>query len=481
MQEAMGRLTGDYETDRKQLEGLLRISESFDLVARQMEIGQRQATLFFVDGFIKDDVMEKILEYVMSLTAADMAGLSTAEEFTGKFVPYVEVGVLDDPGDIAVQVLSGPMCLLIEGYGKGIMIDARTYPVRGMGEPDDDRVLRGARDGFVETLVFNTALIRRRIRDPQLTMEYMQVGTTSKTDVVLCYMDQRVNHQQLENLRQKLQSLDIPSLTMGQESLAECLLRKQWYNPFPKVRYTERPDCACACVAEGRILVVVDNTPVVMILPTAVFDFVQDTNDYYFPPLVGSYLRLVRSMVFLFTLFLTPVWYLLIKNPELIPPWLEFIQIKEPNTVPIILQLLIVEVMIDGVKLASLNTPGALSHAFGVVGALLLGEFAVSAGLFVPEVLLYMAFVAVANFTQPSFELGYAFKLFRMLFLILTALFNLWGFISGVALMLVTLLTTQTISGRSYFYPVIPFDRKALWALIVRRPITRHNSGGKKE
>lgn len=481
MNNGCERLTGDYETDRKQLEQLLRVADSFDLIARKIEIGGRKATLFFVDGFIKDEVMEKILEYVMSLTRDDMADRRTAEEFVRRFITYVEVDTLDKPADMAAQVLSGPIGLLIEGYDKVIMIDARTYPARGVEEPDDDKVLRGAHDGFVETLVFNTALIRRRIRDPQLTMEYLQIGTTSKTDVVLCYMDQRVNHKQLKDLRQKLKGLDIPSLTMGQESLAECLLRKQWYNPFPKVRYTERPDCACASVAEGRILVVVDNTPAVMILPTAVFDFVQDTNDYYFPPLVGSYLRLVRFIVFFFTLFLTPIWYLLIKNPEMIPPWLAFIQIKDPNTVPIILQLLIVEIMIDGVKLASLNTPGVLSNAFGVVGALLLGEFAVSAGLFVPEVLLYMAFVAVANFTQPSFELGYAFKLFRMLFLILTALFNLWGFIAGVALMLVILLTTQTISGRSYFYPVIPFDGKALWALIVRRPITRHNSGGKKE
>lgn len=481
MNNGCERLTGDYETDRKQLEQLLRVADSFDLIARKIEIGGRKATLFFVDGFIKDEVMEKILEYVMSLTRDDMADRRTAEEFVRRFITYVEVDTLDKPADMAAQVLSGPIGLLIEGYDKVIMIDARTYPARGVEEPDDDKVLRGAHDGFVETLVFNTALIRRRIRDPQLTMEYLQIGTTSKTDVVLCYMDQRVNHKQLKDLRQKLKGLDIPSITMGQESLAECLLRKQWYNPFPKVRYTERPDCACASVAEGRILVVVDNTPAVMILPTAVFDFVQDTNDYYFPPLVGSYLRLVRFIVFFFTLFLTPIWYLLIKNPEMIPPWLAFIQIKDPNTVPIILQLLIVEIMIDGVKLASLNTPGVLSNAFGVVGALLLGEFAVSAGLFVPEVLLYMAFVAVANFTQPSFELGYAFKLFRMLFLILTALFNLWGFIAGVALMLVILLTTQTVSGRSYFYPVIPFDGKALWALIVRRPITRHNSGGKKE
>ena len=136
--------------------------------------------------------------------------------------------------------------------------------------------------------------------------------------------------------------------------------------------------------------------------------------------------------------------------------------------------------MIDGVKLASLNTPGALNNAFGMVGALLLGEFAITAGLFVPEVMLYMAFVAVANFTQPSYELGYAFKLFRMLFLLLTWLFNLWGFAAGVILMFVVLLTTKTISGRSYFYPLIPFDGKALWALMVRRPITRYNAGEKR-
>lgn len=197
----------------------------------------------------------------MSLTRDDMADRRTAEEFVRRFITYVEVDTLDKPADMAAQVLSGPIGLLIEGYDKVIMIDARTYPARGVEEPDDDKVLRGAHDGFVETLVFNTALIRRRIRDPQLTMEYLQIGTTSKTDVVLCYMDQRVNHKQLKDLRQKLKGLDIPSLTMGQESLAECLLRKQWYNPFPKVRYTERPDCACASVAEGRILVVVDNTP----------------------------------------------------------------------------------------------------------------------------------------------------------------------------------------------------------------------------
>lgn len=480
MEEKRTTMTGRYETDTSMLENQLRLAASFDLIGRNIRIGGCRATLYFVDGFAKDEVMEKILEYLMKLTPEDMAGRQSAEEFSRHFMTYVEVSTVADIPAVITGILSGTLALIIEGFEQALMIDARTYPARGVEEPEDDKVLRGAHDGFVETLIFNTALIRRRIRDPQLTMEYLQIGTTSQTDVVLCYMDERVNHKQLRELRNKLKGIRIPSLTMGQESLAECLLRRQWYNPFPKVRYTERPDCASASVAEGKILLIVDNSPAVMILPTTIFDFIQDTNDFYFPPLVGTYLRLVRGIVFFLTLFLTPIWYLLMQNPEMIPPWLEFVRIKEPNTVPIIIQLFVIEVMIDGVKLASLNTPGALNNAFGMVGALLLGEFAITAGLFVPEVMLYMAFVAVANFTQPSYELGYAFKLFRMLFLLLTWLFNLWGFAAGVILMFIVLLTTRTISGRSYFYPLIPFDGKALWALMVRRPITRHNAGEKR-
>ena len=308
-------------------------------------------------------------------------------------------------------------------------------------------------------------------------MEYMQIGSVSKTDVVMCYLDGVAPSRHLKTLREKLQKITIPSLTMGQESLVECLFRKQqWYNPFPKVRYTERPDAAAAAVMEGRIVVIVDNSPVVMILPTAIFDFVQDTNDYYFPPLVGSYLRLVRIAVFGFTIFVTPVWFLLITHPQWIPAWLSFIRIENPNTIPVIVQLLLVEVMIDAIRLASLNTPSALNNAFGVVGALILGEFAVTAGLFVSEVLLYMAAVAVATFTQPSFELGYAFKLSRMLFLVLTALFGIWGFVGGILLVGLVLATTQTALGTGYLYPVFPFDRVALRRLVVRRILHRNNA-----
>lgn len=465
-----------YSAAVKTLDNALRIKESFDVIGRDLQISGHKARMYFIDGFAKDDVMEKIMEYLMSLPDGALDGAPDMQAFCTQFVPYVEADAQQETGKIVTGVLSGTIALLVEGYGQAAMIDARTYPARGVEEPDDDKVLRGSRDGFVETLVHNTALIRRRIRDPRLTMEIHQIGKQSKTDIVLCYMDGVADKGLLESVRKKLASIDVPMLAMSQESLAEALVAPQWYNPFPKVRYTERPDAASASVVEGSVLLAIDNSPSVMVLPTSIFDFAQDTNDFYFPPLVGTYLRLVRIAVFLLTLLLTPVWYLLIQNPEWIPAWLDFIKVSEPNSVPILAQLLIIEFVIDGLKLASLNTPGVLSNSFSVVGALILGDFAVKARWFVPEVVLYMAFVAIANFTQPSFELGYAFKLYRVVLIVLTAPFGAWGFGAGLVLMLATLITTKTISGRNYLSPLLPFNGRALRRLFVREPIRPDNS-----
>jgi len=470
------RLTGRYDTDLRDGKSRLRVEKNFDVVYKAMRFGGRRAALFFVDGFVKDELMEKVMQFFLSMKEEDFSDFPDAQTFSEGMVSYVEVDVAAEWEKIETAVLSGMIALLVEGYSAMILIDARTYPARGVEEPEDDRVLRGSRDGFVETLVFNTALIRRRIRDPRLTMEILQVGRQSKTDIVLCYMEGTADPKLVESLRKKIRAIRIDALAMGQESLAECLLRRQWYNPFPRVRYIERPDAAAASVLEGKIAILIDNSPSVMLLPTAIFDFTQDTNDFYFPPLVGSYLRLVRILVFLVTLLLTPTWYLLIQNPEYLPPWLEFLQVKEANSIPIIWQLLLVELVIDGLKLASLNTPSVLSNSFSVIGALILGDFAVQARWLVPEVVFYMAFVAIANFTQPSFELGYAFKLFRMLLLILTACFNLWGYLGGLLLMLMILMTTHTATGTRYLFPLFPFHGRALTALLVRRPISRKNS-----
>ncbi len=465
----------DFARNRRLARQMLHTDRSTDMVERPLHFAGRDFSLFFADGLIKDDVMEKILEFLMKLTPEDVPAEMAVADFEKKFVTYVEVNRQKELTLFALDVAMGRIGLVIEGFDEAVMIEARDYPVRSVEEPEDDRVLRGPHDGFVETALFNTALMRRRIRDPRLINQAVQVGTTSHTDVFLCYLDGVCDPKLVEKAQKLLSEIDLPTLCMGQEGINECFARKQWYNPFPKVRFTERPDAACAAIAEGRLILVVDNTPAAILLPTTLFDFVQDTNDYYFPPMIGSYLRFVRNIVFCTTLLLTPVWYLLVQNPEVVPEWLSFVLVGEPSPVPVFVQLLIAELIVDGLKLASLNTPNSLSNAFGLIGGLILGEFAVSVGLFVEPVLLCMAFVAIANFTQPNFELGYAFKLFRLLFLILIGLFGLWGLVGGLVLMLVILATTRTPTGHSYLYPIIPFDGEALHRLLLRRPVHRDN------
>ncbi|MBR3289760.1 MAG: spore germination protein, partial [Clostridia bacterium] len=280
----------------------------------------------------------------------------------------------------------------------------------------------------------------------------------------------------VDEVREKIGSVRIPSLSMGQESLAECLASKQKWNPFPKIRTTERPDRASASVLEGKVLVLTDNTPVAMVFPTAIFDFVQDTNEYYFPPFIGTFLRLIRFLIFMTTLLLIPLWFLFASHPDIMPSWLTFLTPTDRSVLPLLWQILIAELIIDGLKIASLNTPSSLNNAFGIVGALILGEFAVNTHLFVPEVLLYMSFVSVATFVQPSFQLGYTFKLFRLAFILLIEIVGAWGLTVGLVAMLLIMGFTRTPTRTSYLYPLIPWNSQALWRLLVRRSIHPENA-----
>ena len=467
-------LTHSYADNVASLDGIFRVKENFDLIKKPLKVGKDEMTLYYIDGFIKDTVMMKLM---MSFLALDGV-TAPATRFCERALPYVETDVTADTATLVQTVLSGAAVMLGSSFGsEAIIIDARTYPARETTEPEGDKVMRGARDGFVETLIFNTALIRRRIRNPALTMSYVSVGSSSKTDIAICYMEDRADKALVDKVKSKLQSVKTDALAMGHESLAEVLIKRRWYNPFPKIRYTERPDTAAAQLMEGSVLIICDTSPQVMILPTSIFDFMQETNDFYFPPLTGTYIRVVRHVVFWLTLFLTPTWYLLIRHPDLLPAWLSFIIPTETGRIPILAQLLLVEFMIDGLRMASLNTPSMLSNSLSVVGGLILGDFAVDIGWLIPEVILYMAFVAIANFTQRSYELGYAFKFMRMGLLILTALGGIWGYGAGLVGIVLLLLTNQTVTGmRRYLYPLIPFDGKALKSLFFR---VRKDRGGK--
>ncbi len=460
------KMTTSLQQSMEYLKEHLSPDTSFDVVYRVIEVGGRQACIYFIDGFCKDELMMKILQYFIDLKAEDMP--ASAYEMAKKATPYVEVDLKDKWDDILYNILSGVFALFIDGYDRCVLIDSRTYPARGVDEPDKDKTLRGSKDGFVETVVFNTALIRRRIRSTQLRMEMLNAGTSSRTDIVLCYMDNRVDHKFLDKIKKKISEIKVDALTMNQESLAECLYQRMWFNPFPKFKFTERPDVAAAQVLEGDIVILVDNSPSAMIIPTSIFDIVEEADDYYFPPVTGTYLRLSRFLIAILTYIMTPTFLLLMDNPQWIPEAFRFILLQEEPNIPLLAQFLILELAIDGLKLAAINTPNMLSTPLSVMAALVLGEFSVNSGWFSPEVMLYMAFVALANYTQQNYELGYALKFMRIINLILTAMFGLYGYIAAILIFVLSIVCNKTLSDKSYIYPLFPLNFKQLAKRLLR-------------
>ena len=427
---------------------MLPVEDSFDIVQRDIQIGGKDATFYFIDGFTKDESMLKIMDSFFNIKEGDIP--KDAAAFATTCIPYVEVDVIGDFDQIFRNLLSGVTCLFIDGYQACLAIDCRTYPARSVDEPDKDKSLRGSRDGFVETIVFNTALMRRRIRDRHLVMKMLEVGESSRTDVALCYMEDRVDQELLKNLNYRIRDIKVDDLRMNQQSLAECLFKRKWYNPFPKFKFTERPDTAAACLLEGKVVILVDNSPSAMILPTSILDIIEEANDYYFPTLTGMYLKISRALITFLTIFLTPVFLLFMQNLSWLPKIFAFVAVKDTVNIPLIFQLLMLEVAIDGLRLAALNTPSMLSTPLSVIAGLVMGEFSVKSGWFNAEVMLYMAFVAVANYTQPNFELGYALKFMRLELLVLTAVFNWIGFLAGTVIVICSICFNKTLSGRSY-------------------------------
>ena len=428
----MELFSANYEENTRALDDLLGVGRCFDMTGRDLSIGGRQARLWVVNGYAQDDLLERVIAGWQALP--DLNGVTDAADFCRRYVSACDAAAEPDRDTAVMGVFAGKTLAIIDGFGGGVVLDAKQFPTRSVEEPDTSRVLRGSHDGFVENLMQNAALLRRRVRDTHLRLERLQLPERSGTDVALCYMEGEADEGLLRALREKLMHIQLRSVAMSQETIAEAIAPRQFWNPFPKVRYTERPDVATACIMEGDVVVLVDNSASALLLPTTILRFNEEINDYYFPPLIGTYLQIIRTLVLLLTMFITPLWYLLVKNPDV------------------------------------------LSNSFSMLGALILGDFAVQARWLVPEVLVYMAFVAVANYAQHSYEMGYATKLCRMLLLVLIWLWDWWGFAAGIVITLMLIVTAKPLVGKGYLYPLIPFDRKKLARLLYRRPVTKKNS-----
>lgn len=452
------------------LKELLPISDSFDLITRNLCLGDTPAYWLGVNGFCKTDILQQIFSDLQNPLYTKDGQIQDLVRYVSAKIGYSQVSLTDSWDDILRNVLSGPSVLFIDGFAQAVFIDVRTYPTRSISEPDAEKITRGARDGFVETLLFNANLIRRRVRSPQLTFAIHNVGTESKTDVAVAYLGNSVNRELLNTLTETLNKLQVTSLTMGTKSLEELLVKKHWWNPLPSIQLTERPDVACSYLLEGHILIIVDNSPAVLILPGTIFQFTQSPEDYYKSPLIGSYFRLVRLGCIPVSLLLMPFFLLLAAYfPAFTEKW-QLIHTENLTPIRLIVYVLAVEFILDLFKYSASLSSSRFSGSLSIVGGLIISDIAVNLEWASTEVLFYAAVTLLASLSLSSIEFSDALRVYRILLVLTTSFFGLSGFLVGLALVSLSIFTTPTFGGMSYFWPLIPFNAKALSTLLFRSP-----------
>jgi stage V sporulation protein AF len=456
---------------KRVLEERAGLGMSFDALMREMTYGGKPTGLFYLNGFAKDEVLTLLMNRLTLLTPEDV-NTNAVDTMFKKYIPHVQVDKLETITEVIDKALAGGSVLFIEGEQAALAIDAKSIPQRGPDEPSVEKVVRGSRDGFIETLLTNVTLLRRRLKDPRLKLEMLQVGRRTKTDVCVAYIQDIADISLVKAVKQKIEALDVDGLAMADKELEEAIGERGW-NPYPIVRYTERPDVAAYHILEGHICLFVDTSPSVIILPATFFHHVQHAEEYRQTPFVGTYLRWVRFFGVFASLFLLPVWFLFVLHPELRPEELGFVGPQEVGRIPIIAQFLIVEVGVDLMRLAAIHTPTPLASAMGLIAAILVGDIAIKAGLFVNEVILYMAVAAIGMFATPSYELGLANRIVRIVLLIAVALFGIPGFMVGTMLIMLVLITQRSYNS-PYMWPFIPFHPRALLDIIIRRPFLAH-------
>lgn len=449
---------------------LFPIPQSFDFITRDLYLGSTRGYWIGINGFCKLDVLQQIFSDLQNPLYMQDNVIEEITRYMNARIGYSQASLTDNWEDIERSVLSGPSVLFIDGFRQAILLDVRTYPTRGVEEPETEQVTNGSRDGFVETILFNTNLIRRRIRSPKLTFEMISVGTVSKTDVAIAYVSGLAEEALLKKLRLKLHSLNVTTLTMGARSLEELLVPEKWYHPLPSIHRTQRPDVACSFLTEGYIAVIVDNSPSVLILPCSIFQFTQAPEDYYKSPVVGTYFRTVRFLCIPVNLLLMPLFLLITVYYPQLSDQLRLLSTQDLPGPTIIFYCFAVELFLDLFKYSASLSSGRFSGSLSIIGGLIIGDIAVDLHWASTEILFYAALTLLTTLSLSSIAFADGLRIYRLFLLAATAIGGTWGFAVGLLLVSLSIVTTPVFGGKSYFWPLFPFDRHALGTLIFRHP-----------
>ncbi|MGE6489889.1 spore germination protein [Paenisporosarcina sp. NPDC076898] len=442
--------------------------ESFDVGVKKAHVWSIPSLFVYMNGLIDSTTLTQILTLTQSTSSQVKRNLEIHEiEAMNSYFPYHSVTIYDSKDAWLSAVLSGQLGIVTSG-GYVFTVDVRSYPGRQPDEPDNEKVIRGSRDGFTENILQNTALIRRRIRDVSLRFELTKLSTRGQTDTVIAYVKGVANEEHIDYIRKRMKKIHHDGLTMTDKSLEEWLF-KQKFHPVPFVRYTERADTCAAHLLEGHIAIIVDTSPSVILVPTTIFHHLQHAEEYRQAPIIGTVVRMLRFSGFFLSLTLLPFWYLLVVEPDRVPEFLSYIGPKENGEVPLFLQIVIADIGLEFLRLAAIHTPTPLSTAMGLVAAIIIGQIAIDVGLFIPEVVLYTAVSAILTFALPSYELSVAAKMFRNVLLIATVAFGSNGFFVGILFVFFYLVSIKPM-GVPYLWPLVPFFPKALARILIRFP-----------
>lgn len=448
------------------------IGVTYDVGFREIIILKMKVQLYYVNGLVDDNTVVEIVKNLLGINENE-----TNQEEIGEIVHNrlinLQVDSVQTMDEAVDQLLAGMVVIFIDGEAYSLVIDVRQFPGRSPEEPDTERVVRGARDGFTENISNTTALLRRRIRDVRLRNEMMQVGERSKTDVCVSYIKDIADDGLVQEIKQKISEVEIDGLTMADKALEEFIVHHKW-NPFPLARYTERPDVAAHHLLEGRVIVAVDTSPSVIILPTTLFDHMEHAEEYRQTPTVGTFIKWIRFMAVLTSVFLLPLWLLFVLEPSLLPSELSFIGLKEEGNIPVVIQIILGVIGIEFLRMAAIHTPTPLATALGLIAAVLIGDIAIKVGLFSPEVILYLSISTIGSYVTPSYELSVASKFINLSLLILTALFGVIGFMIGLTGSIFYLAHFTSIK-TPYLWPLLPFNAKAMLYTLVRFPVPFSN------
>ena len=443
--------------------------KSFDVGVKNAHIWSIPTLFVYINGLIDAANLTQIMTLTQGNVAKGQKSTTSIDEVEAMntYFPYYSVTTFDSKDAWLAAVLSGQLGI-VTSSGYVYTVDVRAYAGRQPEEPDNEKVIRGSRDGFTENILTNTSLIRRRIRDVDLHFELTQISTRGKTDIAIGYIEGVANEKHLDYLRERLKKIKHDGLTMTDKSLEEWLF-KQRFHPVPFVRYTERADTCAAHILEGHIAILVDTSPSVILVPTTIFHHLQHAEEYRQAPTMGTFVRTLRFAGFFLALTLLPFWYLMATESGHLPEFMDFIGPNKSGSVPLFLQLIIADLGLEYLRLAAIHTPTPLSTAMGLVAAIIIGQIAIDVGLFIPEVVLYTAVSAILTFALPSYELSVAAKLFRNVVLIATAIFGINGFFVSILFVFFYLVSLRPM-GVPYLWPLVPFFPKALGRILVRFP-----------